>query len=75
MAVTQGPASGNAEFFFGQTAGVEVQVPAGLVSLGPTATTSSTNPVDPNIGTSLQTQTRSTFVFGNTATVAFVNPA
>lgn len=35
MATTQGPSSGNGEFFFGQTCGVEVQVPAGLPSLAP----------------------------------------
>lgn len=77
MATNQGPASGNGEFFFGQTAGVEVQVPSGAPSLEPSR---AANVDAGQAGTTVTggaiTPINTTFTFGNTgATVRFANPA
>lgn len=77
MALDSGPASGNAELFLGnpQTAAVEVHVGNPSSNLNPLSPQDTVIPVDPTIGTTLITQTRSNFNFGSTASVRFLNPA
>jgi len=77
MATDNGPASGNAELFLGNppTAGIEVHVGNPSSNLNPLSPQDTVIPVDPTIGTTLTTQTRTSFNFGSTASVRFLNPA
>lgn len=72
-AVDQGPASSNAEFFFGNTVGLEVHVPSS--GLNPLSPQDQANPVDPQIGSGLTSQTQQNFFFGASASMRFRNPA
>ncbi len=77
MANTNGPATGTAEFFFGQTAAVEVQVPAGLPSLEPSrAPNVDAGQAGTNYAGSPVVPINKTVTFGSTgATVVIANPA
>lgn len=66
MATAQGPASGNGEFWLGQTVGLEVQVPNGLPSLCPSAAPYQADP---------QTAYSGTIVNKTVAGVVFAIPA
>lgn len=70
-----GPASGNAELFLGQTAGVEVHVGSPTTSaLNPQPPSETVNPTDPANSASQQTLVRLNLNLGG-AGIKFVNPA
>ena len=75
MALDQGPASGNAEFFFGNTAALEIHAGNPSSGLNPQPPSETVIPIDPGIGTTVQTQMRQSFFFGSTAGTKIVNPA
>lgn len=76
MAIDFGPASGNAELYLGvpPTAGVEVHVgnPSSALNAQPPSET--IIPIDPQIGTTQQSQVRLNLNLGG-AGIKFVNPA
>lgn len=79
MAVDLGPATGNASMWLGvpPTVSIEVHVgnalgSAGINSLAPS---DQNVPVDPGIGTTLQTQTKLNMFLGGSSTIKFLNPA
>lgn len=76
MATDNGPASSTPSLFLGTppTCGVEVHVGNPSSALNPQPPSEQNNPVDPQIGTTKQTQTRLNLNLGG-AGIRFVNPA
>lgn len=76
MAIDNGAASNTPELFLGNppTAGVEVHVGNPSSALNALSPQETVNPVDPMIGTTLQTVTRLNLNLGG-AGIRFLNPA